>query len=148
MPPPGPSQSREAARVASILERKARQMETAGRCPTCWHTAATHCICRMIRPLSLSLNVRFIIYVHWREWYCAGDDAKLLQLAAPEATEPPRAVVTPGQVEIRELFMQFSGDLYSDEPNTTREVDEYRISTEELDLEHIRSVLAQHLRFG
>ena len=67
---------------------------------------------------------------------------------APEATEPPRAVVTPGQVEIRELFMQFSGDLYSDEPNTTREVDEYRISTEELDLEHIRSVLAQHLRFG
>ena len=67
---------------------------------------------------------------------------------APEATEPPRAVVTPGQVEIRELFMQFSGDLYSDEPNTTREVDEYRISTQELDLEDIRSVLAQHLRFG
>ena len=67
---------------------------------------------------------------------------------APEATEPPRAVVTPGQVEIRELFMQFSGDLYSDEPNTTREVDEYRISTEELRLKDIRSVLAQHLRFG
>ena len=44
--------------------------------------------------------------------------------------------------------MQFSGDLYSDEPNTTREVDEYRISSEELDLEDIRSVLAQHLRFG
>ena len=70
------------------------------------------------------------------------------RMPAPEATEPPRAVVTPGQVEIRELFMQFSGDLYSDEPNTTREVDEYRISSEELDLEDIRSVLAQHLRFG
>ena len=70
------------------------------------------------------------------------------RMPAPEATEPPRAVVTPGQVEIRELFMQFSGDLYSDEPNTTREVDEYRISTEELRLKDIRSVLAQHLRFG
>ena len=71
-----------------------------------------------------------------------------LERAQSEVTGPPRAVVTPGQVEIRELFMQFSGDLYSDEPNTTREVDEYRISTQELDLEDIRSVLAQHLRFG
>ena len=40
----------------------------------------------------------------------------------------------PGQVEIQELFMQFSGDLCSDEPNAAREVDEYRISSEELDL--------------
>ena len=70
------------------------------------------------------------------------------RMPAPEATKPLRAVVTRGQVEIRELFMQFSGDLYSDEPNTTREVDEYQISSEELDLEDIRSVLAQHLRFG
>ena len=79
--------SGEEARVASILERKAQQMEAAGRCSKCWHSAATHCICHRIHPLSLSLNVRFLLYVHWREWYCAGDDAKLLQLAAPETTE-------------------------------------------------------------
>jgi len=66
----------------------------------------------------------------------------------PEATETLRAVVTPGQVEIRELFMAFDGGLYTDEPNTTREEEEYEISSEELRLKDIRSVLAQHLRFG
>ena len=71
-----------------------------------------------------------------------------LERAQSEVTGPPRAVVTPGQVEIRELFMQFDGGLYTDEPNTTREEEEYEISSEELRLKDIRSVLAQHLRFG
>ena len=71
-----------------------------------------------------------------------------LERAQSEITGPPRAVVTPGQVEIRELFMQFDGGLYTDEPNTTREEEEYEISSEELRLKDIRSILAQHLRFG
>ena len=62
--------------------------------------------------------------------------------------KPPTVVVTKGQVEIRSIFMSFSGDLYRQEPTNTREHDQYLISSEELDLEDIRSVLAQHLRFG
>ena len=61
---------------------------------------------------------------------------------------PPTVVVTKGQVEIRSIFMSFSGDLFRQEPTNTREHDQYLISSEELDLEDIRSVLAQHLRFG
>ena len=57
-------------------------------------------------------------------------------------------VVTKGQVETRSIFMTFSGDLYTREPYSMREMEEYQISSEELDLEDIRSVLAQHLRFG
>ena len=62
--------------------------------------------------------------------------------------KPPTVVVTKGQVEIRSIFMSFSGDLYRQEPTNTREHEQYLISSEELDLEDIRSVLAQHLRFG
>ena len=62
--------------------------------------------------------------------------------------KPPTVVVTKGQVEIRSIFMTFSGDLYTREPYSMREMEEYQISSEELDLEDIRSVLAQHLRFG
>ena len=62
--------------------------------------------------------------------------------------KPPTVVVTKGQVEIRSIFMTFSGDLYTREPYSMREMEEYQISSEELDLEDIRSVLAQHLLFG
>jgi len=62
--------------------------------------------------------------------------------------KPPTVVVTKGQVEIRSIFMSFSGDLFRQEPTNTREHEQYLISSEELDLEDIRSVLAQHLRFG
>ena len=62
--------------------------------------------------------------------------------------KPPTVVVTKGQVETRSIFMTFSGDLYTREPYSMREMEEYQISSEELDLEDIRSVLAQHLRFG
>ena len=62
--------------------------------------------------------------------------------------KPRTVVVTKGQVEIRSIFMSFSGDLFRQEPTNTREHEQYLISSEELDLEDIRSVLAQHLRFG
>ena len=61
---------------------------------------------------------------------------------------PRTVVVTKGQVEIRSIFMSFSGNLFRQEPTNTREHEQYLISSEELDLEDIRSVLAQHLRFG
>ena len=65
----------------------------------------------------------------------------------PAPTGPPTVVVTEGQVEIRSIFTEFSGDLYRDEPEGTREMEEYHISSDDLGLEAIRSV-AQHLRFG
>ena len=45
--------------------------------------------------------------------------------------KPPTVVVTKGQVEIRSIFMSFSGDLYRQEPTNTREHDQYLISSEE-----------------
>ena len=62
--------------------------------------------------------------------------------------KPPTVVVTKGQVEMRSIFMSFSGNLFRQEPMNAREHEQYLISSEELDLEDIRSVLAQHLRFG
>lgn len=45
----------------------------------------------------------------------------------PAPTGSPTVVVTEGQVEIRSIFMEFSGDLYRDEPDGTREMEEYHI---------------------
>ena len=60
----------------------------------------------------------------------------------------PTVVVTKGQVEIRSIFMSFSGNLFRQEPMNAREHDQYLISSDDLRLKDIRSVLAQHLRFG
>ena len=56
------------------------------RCLACWHTQSC-CICTWIHPLTLRLNVRFLVYLHPAELYNAGDDAKLLKLARPDGCE-------------------------------------------------------------
>ena len=62
--------------------------------------------------------------------------------------KPPTVVVTKGQVEMRSIFMSFSGNLFRQEPMNAREHDQYLISSDDLGLKDIRAFLALHLRFG
>mmetsp|Transcript_16217 Transcript_16217/g.31667 ORF Transcript_16217/g.31667 Transcript_16217/m.31667 type:complete len:114 (-) Transcript_16217:44-385(-) len=85
---------REAERVAAIITRKEADMQARGRCVRCWHHHG-RCICELIKPLTFKLDVRFYLYVHWREWYSAGDDAKLLVGTLVNATNKMLNSITP-----------------------------------------------------
>eukprot|EP00511_Aplanochytrium_stocchinoi_P008735 CAMPEP_0204857310 /NCGR_PEP_ID=MMETSP1347-20130617/20590_1 /ASSEMBLY_ACC=CAM_ASM_000690 /TAXON_ID=215587 /ORGANISM="Aplanochytrium stocchinoi, Strain GSBS06" /LENGTH=242 /DNA_ID=CAMNT_0052004675 /DNA_START=58 /DNA_END=786 /DNA_ORIENTATION=+ len=41
----------------------------------------------MIKPLSFEKKVKFFVYIHFTEFFNAGDDAKLLELAAPSCAK-------------------------------------------------------------
>lgn len=58
------------------------------KCPKCWLVAGTinSCICAQLPPLQFSVSVRFLILIHYKEWFNAGDDAKILLNAAPDLT--------------------------------------------------------------
>mmetsp|Transcript_63173 Transcript_63173/g.137366 ORF Transcript_63173/g.137366 Transcript_63173/m.137366 type:complete len:272 (-) Transcript_63173:32-847(-) len=74
---------------AMIRRKEARCQKT--RCARCWfpinNSGTSHCICAKLSPLPFSTKTRFLIYMHPRDWYNAGDDAKLLMCAAPDRTE-------------------------------------------------------------
>mmetsp|Transcript_1700 Transcript_1700/g.3330 ORF Transcript_1700/g.3330 Transcript_1700/m.3330 type:complete len:490 (-) Transcript_1700:140-1609(-) len=55
------------------------------KCDTCWHPR-NRCICGIIKPLAITTSVSFVLYLHYSEYLCGGDDAKLMQLVAPERT--------------------------------------------------------------
>ena len=62
-------------------------MVSKGRCERCWHNRRDgHCICeRLRRDLpSFDLDVRFVLYTHFKEFYCAGNTSKMLAAAAPD----------------------------------------------------------------
>ena len=63
-----------------------KKSEATHKCPTCWH-ACGRCICHIIKPLDFTIDVSFIVYVHYSEYLSGGDDAKLMQLAAPDRTK-------------------------------------------------------------
>ena len=82
------SAEEEALRVQKIVERKAELMASKGRCAACWHSKDNgHCICERLGSVSFDLDVRFALYTHWKEYYCAGDDAKLLAATAPDVAK-------------------------------------------------------------
>lgn len=54
------------------------------RCQRCWH-ARSACICTELPPLSTTLPVKILVLMHYREYYSAGDDAKLLLAMMPSA---------------------------------------------------------------
>lgn len=74
----------------AMLKRKIERCSTT-RCQRCWFptddSGTNRCICSKLTPLSFRKNVRFLIYLHPRDWYNAGDDAKILLSAAPDRTE-------------------------------------------------------------
>ena len=78
----------EALRVEAIVDAKERDMAARGRCERCWHNARDgHCICAHLETLRFRLDVRFVLYTHHKEYYCAGDDAKVLAAVAHDAAE-------------------------------------------------------------
>ena len=78
----------EALRVEAIVDAKERDMAARGRCERCWHNARDgHCICAHLETLRFRLDVRFVLYTHHKEYYCAGDDAKVLAAVAPDDAE-------------------------------------------------------------
>ena len=78
----------EALRVEAIVDAKERDMAARGRCERCWHNARDgHCICARLETLRFRLDVRFVLYTHHKEYYCAGDDAKVLAAVAPDDAE-------------------------------------------------------------
>ncbi len=57
------------------------------RCRRCWHDRASRCICSYIPPLeenSVTLPIKVMVLMHYKEYLSAGNDAKLLMALLPE----------------------------------------------------------------
>lgn len=74
---------------AMIRRKEERCVPT--RCGRCWFPTncdgTNYCICASMPPLTFRTRTRFLIYMHPRDWYNAGDDAKILLSAAPDTSE-------------------------------------------------------------
>ena len=72
--------------TAAILQKKQQSVATGVKCGTCWLRRA-FCICDAAKAVPFGLpNIRFLVYMSREDWLSGGDDAKLLQLAAPGRT--------------------------------------------------------------
>lgn len=69
------------------LDRSAESRKT--KCEDCWLSLLppVKCICARLHPLNFTTDVHFDIFLHNKEWYNAGDDAKVLQCCAKEKTQ-------------------------------------------------------------
>lgn len=81
-----PAEKRLSIVATECLQRKEADLKSRGRCSVCWH-ARPSCICQLVAPLHLRLDVRFVLYMHYLEYTNAGDDGKLLRLLAPDRTD-------------------------------------------------------------
>merc|ERR1712107_497795 len=85
-----PPKERTKALTEAMLRRKEERCR-GSRCPRCWFpvnsSGTNYCVCAKMPPLPFRTRTRFLIYMHPRDWYNAGDDAKILLSAAPEATD-------------------------------------------------------------
>ena len=63
-----------------------KESQRTNRCLRCWHDKATRCICSHIPPLSedsVKLPIKVIVLMHYKEFFSAGNDAKLLLALLP-----------------------------------------------------------------
>jgi DTW domain-containing protein YfiP len=65
------------------LARRAAEVVALGRCPDCWHntgqqSGGNRCICAQLPALTLSIDVRVVVYMHYLEWMNSGNSGKLL----------------------------------------------------------------------
>jgi len=63
-----------------------KETQRTNRCRRCWHDRVTRCICSHIPPLaekSVKLPIKVIILMHYKEYYSAGNDAKLMIALLP-----------------------------------------------------------------
>ncbi|GMH98331.1 hypothetical protein TrST_g9793 [Triparma strigata] len=74
------------ALTAAIVD--AKREEVKNKCERCWHDKASRCICASVSSLAdettLLLPAKALIVIHYKEWYSAGDDAKLLKMMTPD----------------------------------------------------------------
>eukprot|EP00930_Biecheleria_cincta_P036735 TRINITY_DN25177_c0_g1_i1.p1 TRINITY_DN25177_c0_g1~~TRINITY_DN25177_c0_g1_i1.p1 ORF type:complete len:313 (-),score=71.06 TRINITY_DN25177_c0_g1_i1:32-970(-) len=84
---------KDRARVLTeeMIRRREERCKTT-RCSRCWFPidcggGTSYCVCARMPALSLKTRTRFMVYMHPRDWYNAGDDAKILLSAAPDASE-------------------------------------------------------------
>jgi DTW domain-containing protein YfiP len=68
------------------VQRKEDELAKRNRCAKCWFHA-NDCVCSKFPPLQFSVNVSFLIYIHYIELYNAGNDVKILLNAAEAETE-------------------------------------------------------------
>lgn len=84
--------AKDRARVLreSMIERKEKRCSKT-RCSRCWFPVdcggTSYCVCSKMPPLAFRRETKFLIYMHPRDWYNAGDDAKILLSAAPDSSE-------------------------------------------------------------
>eukprot|EP00928_Gymnodinium_smaydae_P019983 TRINITY_DN17707_c0_g1_i1.p1 TRINITY_DN17707_c0_g1~~TRINITY_DN17707_c0_g1_i1.p1 ORF type:complete len:294 (+),score=50.93 TRINITY_DN17707_c0_g1_i1:57-884(+) len=76
--------------LEAMIKRKEERCVTT-RCERCWFpvnsSGTNYCVCAKMPPLNFGTRSRFLIYMHPRDWYNAGDDAKILFSAAPGRTD-------------------------------------------------------------
>ena len=63
-----------------------KETQRTNRCRRCWHDRITRCICSYIPPLAeknVKLPIKVIILMHYKEYYSAGNDAKLMIALLP-----------------------------------------------------------------
>ena len=63
-----------------------KETQRTNRCRRCWHDRQTRCICSFIPPLAeknVGLPIKVIVLMHYKEYFSAGNDAKLLMALLP-----------------------------------------------------------------
>mmetsp|Transcript_18341 Transcript_18341/g.39955 ORF Transcript_18341/g.39955 Transcript_18341/m.39955 type:complete len:322 (+) Transcript_18341:50-1015(+) len=63
-----------------------KESQRTNRCLRCWHDKITRCICTYIPPIqegSVKLPIEVIVLMHYKEYFSAGNDAKLMLALLP-----------------------------------------------------------------
>jgi DTW domain-containing protein YfiP len=62
-----------------------KEKSRTNRCHRCWHDKDSRCICSHIPPLAqVKLPIKIMVLMHYKEYFSAGNDAKLLLAMMPE----------------------------------------------------------------
>ncbi|GMH69929.1 hypothetical protein TrLO_g14437 [Triparma laevis f. longispina] len=67
--------------TAAIVDAKRDDMKH--KCERCWHDKSSRCICASVPQVETKLQAKALIVIHYKEWYSAGDDAKLIKMMTP-----------------------------------------------------------------
>jgi len=63
-----------------------KEKSRTNRCSRCWHDKNSRCICSHVPPLAqVKLPMKAIVLMHYKEYFSAGNDAKLLLAMMPES---------------------------------------------------------------
>lgn len=96
------------SRSENYVARK-EKARFSSRCGACWHPFGV-CICARVVPLKFALPVQILVYQHHTDYLNAGDDAKLLLIAARESRYPAKLFVHGRQADEADLAAELSID--------------------------------------